>query len=516
MQGISTILLSCLLSLPFLVQLRPYFPNIKQVSQSMLEESMIENIRYNYGNQINIGFSDFELIQAKNREGELQQNYDFTAILLHWKRSDSTKIVVDYLLHSNLFKEIIIWNNNPQINLEKSLFQNYNHSLESIRIINSKENLKDEAKYRACAEAKTMACFYVDDDWDASFYLKSLIADFRADPYVLHSVTDPYTFYTNLMWTYFDSEINLHSGFSWIGCGSIFLREYAQRHLQYLQMYLKNNSNLIHFSDVFFSIWLNDIPSQFNMNIRHLPASKADVPFSSTSSFLNYQYQCSILAIRILEHNLRQNQSNDVKYVEFSRQRHRRFPNYIKSSGGKDEFIFFTNILPMDIERIPFNISKDFERGSRNNLPKGSNVSFFVSHTTLNAVDNDPKTCWRPGRNVHRGEFFAIDFLYIRTNLSFSITIAHGQELQNSLDLNLSFDGVWWIAYRSLNGITIRHQNLTSNIEQYKIVFNSTEFNTGFHSFRYIAFNASKLSPWDEFQVCDVQTMAHLIPTPLQ
>ncbi|CAF4114441.1 unnamed protein product, partial [Rotaria magnacalcarata] len=452
----------------------------------------------------------------KNREGELQQNYDFTAILLHWKRSDSTKIVVDYLLHSNLFKEIIIWNNNPQINLEKSLFQNYNHSLESIRIINSKENLKDEAKYRACAEAKTMACFYVDDDWDASFYLKSLIADFRADPYVLHSVTDPYTFYTNLMWTYFDSEINLHSGFSWIGCGSIFLREYAQRHLQYLQMYLKNNSNLMHFSDVFFSIWLNDIPSQFNMNIRHLPGSKADVPFSSTSSFLNYQYQCSILAIRILEHNLRQNQSNDVKYVEFSRQRHRRFPNYIKSSGGKDEFIFFTNILPMDIERIPFNISKDFERGSRNNLPKGSNVSFFVSHTTLNAVDNDPKTCWRPGRNVHRGEFFAIDFLYIRTNLSFSITIAHGQELQNSLDLNLSFDGVWWIAYRSLNGITIRNQNLTSNIEQYKIVFNSTEFNTGFHSFRYIAFNASKLSPWGEFQVCDVQTMAHLIPTPLQ
>ncbi|CAF3585269.1 unnamed protein product [Rotaria socialis] len=516
MQGISTILLSCLLSLPFLVQLRPYFPNIKQMSQSMLEESMNKNIGYNYGDQINIGFSDFELIQAKNREVELQQKYDLTAIVLHWKRSDSTKIVVDYLLHSNLFKEIIIWNNNPQINLEKSLFQNYNHSLESIRIINSKENLKDEAKYRACVEAKTMACFYVDDDWDASSYLKSLVADFRADPYVLHSATDPYTFYTNLMWTYFDSEIDLHSGFSWIGCGSIFLREYAQRHLQYLQMHLKNNSNLMHFSDVFFSIWLNDIPSQFNMNIRHLPASNAGVSFSSMSSFLNNQYQSSILAIRILEHNLRYNQSKDVNHLEFSRRQNRRFSNYIKSSGDKDEFIFFTNILPMDIERIPFSISKDFERGTRNNLPKGTNVSFFLSHTTLNAVDNDPKTCWRPGRNVHRGEFFAIDFLYIRTNLSFSITVAHGQELQNSLDLNLSFDGVWWIAYRSFNGITIRNQNLTSNIQQYKIVFNATEFNTGFHSFRYIAFNSSKLSPCGEFQVCDVQTMAHTTHTPLQ
>ncbi|MCC7159843.1 MAG: hypothetical protein IT281_09915, partial [Ignavibacteria bacterium] len=216
-------------------------------------------------------------------------------------------------------------------------------------------------------------------------------------------------------------------------------------------------------------------------------------------------------AIRILEHNLRQNRSKDVNHVEFPRRQNRRFPNYVKSSDGKDEFIFFTNILPIDIERIPFNISKDFERGSRNNLPRRSNVSFFLSHTTLNAVDNDPKTCWRLGRNVHQGEFFAIDFLYIRTNLSFSMTIAHRQELQNNLDLNLSLDGLWWITYRALTGITIQNQNLTSNMEKYKVVVNSTEFNGGFHSFRYIAFNASKLSSWEEFQICDVQTMTNTI-----
>ncbi|CAF4602270.1 unnamed protein product, partial [Rotaria socialis] len=171
--------------LVFIIQIRLYLSKFELTSPFIETKSVSTTIRYNYVNQINIGFSDFELIQAKNREIELQQKYDLTAVLLHWKRSDSTKFVLDYLLHSNLFKEIIIWNNNPQINLEKSLFQNYNHSLESIRIINSKENLKDEAKYRACVEAKTMACFYVDDDWDASSYLKSLVADFRADPYVL-------------------------------------------------------------------------------------------------------------------------------------------------------------------------------------------------------------------------------------------------------------------------------------------------------------------------------------------
>ncbi|CAF4477840.1 unnamed protein product [Rotaria sp. Silwood2] len=476
---------------------------------------MSDNARYNYGDHINIGFSKFEFLQSKQREIKLEQKYNLTAILLHWKRSASVARAVNYLLDSNLFKEIIIWNNNPDINLHKTIFEKNNHSLDSIRIINSKENLKDEAKYHACAEANTMGCFYADDDWDTSFYLKSLIADFRNDPYILHSVTDPYTFYANLVWTYFDSTINLHAGFSWIGCGSIFLREYAQRHIHYLQFYLKNNRHLVYFSDVFFSIWLNDIPSQFNMNIRNLPASNAGASFSSTSKFLQYQYESSVLAIRILEHNLRQNQSNDTNYIGFSRRQNRRFPYYVKSSSPKDDFIFFTNILPIDIERISFNISKDFERGTRKNLPTGSQVSFFSSYTTLKAVDNDPKTCWRPGRNVSQGEFFALDFLYIRTNLSFSLTIGHAWKIQKNIDINLSFDGLWWITYRSIKGITIKNHNSILNEQQYVIIFNSTEFNAGFRSFRFIAFNSSKISSLGEFQVCDVKIITNTTITTL-
>ncbi|CAF1000345.1 unnamed protein product [Adineta steineri] len=285
-----------------------------------------EQIQSNYDDKnANIGFTEIELLQAKQREIDLIQNYTLSAIVLHWKRSASVARAVNNLVNSKLFKEIVIWNNNPQITLEKTQFQQNTSFLVDIRVINSKENLKDEAKYRACAEANNIACFYADDDWDASFYLKSLIADFRADPYVLHSVTDPGTFYTNLMWSYFDRDINLHTGFSWIGCGSIFLREYAQRHIEYLHTYLKNNR------------------------------------------------------------------------------------------------------------------------------------------------------------------------------------IGHTRELQNNIDMNLSFDGLLWTTYPSKKGITIRSQNSTSNKEQYKIIFNSSQFNLGFRSFRYVAFNASKISYLEELQVCDVK-----------
>ncbi|CAF1185454.1 unnamed protein product [Rotaria magnacalcarata] len=484
-----TIVFKWILALLFFFQLSYYFLKSKNPVPAIPNQFTSKHARYNYGNEINIGFSDFEIVQSKNYEIELEKKYDVTATLLHWKRTKSVKRAVSYLLDFNFFKEIIIWNNNPEINLEKSVLVKNNASFDRIRIINSKENLKDEAKYRVCAEAKTMACFYVDDDWNAAFYLKSLIADFRSDPYVLHSVTEPYTFYTNLVWTYFDKSIDLHTGFSWIGCGSIFLREYAQRHLQYLQVYLKNNRNLVHLSDVFFSIWLNDIPSQFNINIHEFTGSNSGASFSSTSNFFQYQYQSSILAIRILEHNLRYNQSNATNQLGFRRWSNRRFPHYIKSSSLKDDFIFFTNVLPIDIENIPFNISKDFERGTRKNLPRGSSVAFFVSHTTLKVVDNDSKTCWRSGRNARRGEFFAIDFLHIQTNLSFSLTVRHTRELQDNLDFNLSLDGLWWITYRSLNGIKRKSQNSTSDEHQHVIVFNATEFNAGFHSFRYVAFN---------------------------
>ncbi|CAF4704083.1 unnamed protein product, partial [Rotaria magnacalcarata] len=64
---------------------------------------------------------------------------------------------------------------------------------------------------------------------------------------------------------------DLHAGFSWIGCGSLFLREHAQRHHQLLRMNLRNNPELFAFSDLFFSIWLNDIPSQMIVDLVPLP-----------------------------------------------------------------------------------------------------------------------------------------------------------------------------------------------------------------------------------------------------
>ena len=191
---------------------------------------------------INLGFSAFEREQAKLGEKKLHNDYDLTAILVHWKRFDRLERTLQYLLHIDLFKEIIIWNNKPQIQLTNDQFTQHNQSHQFIRIVNTKENLKNQAKYHACVQAKTHACFYINDHYNVAHYLKSLIASFRSDPNLLHVVTDAYTFHTNLVQTDSNLKINLHVDFSYMEYGSIFLRKHAQQHLQLMHRVFHNHT----------------------------------------------------------------------------------------------------------------------------------------------------------------------------------------------------------------------------------------------------------------------------------
>ncbi|CAF2597816.1 unnamed protein product [Rotaria sp. Silwood2] len=464
-------------------------------------DNNISNNNTNYFIDTNAIFD--ALIQARSLEAELEQRYQLTAIILHWKRLSRAQLTVQYYLNTDFFKEIIVWNNNPQINLTVNEFLTNNQSHNLVRIINSKENLKDEAKYRACTEAKTHVCFYADDDWDVFHYMNTLIASFRSDPNLLHSATNVVTYYNNMLWTFMDSRIDLHTGFSWIGCGSVFLREHAQRHLQLLTMNLKTNQELFAFSDLFFSIWLNDIPSQMVVNLRALPTNvnETDIPFSSTNSFYDFQHTSSVLAIRKLEYSLRLNQSK--RSISFPRQQYRRFPYCVKSPSSKDDFIFYSNILPVDIEHIPFDITRDAERGTYRNVPGGPNYTHFVDYNTLKAVDNDETTCWRPLGLVKKGDFFAIDFLRIQTDIIFSLTIGHSEKVQNSLKMRISFDGMWWLSHESLKGITTDINR--KPIAKFKrLVIDSRQFPPELQSFRYVAFNATHALD-EAFQVCDVQ-----------
>ncbi|CAF0886660.1 unnamed protein product [Adineta ricciae] len=451
------------------------------------------------------GFSNYEILSELHQHRQLKERYQLTGIILHWQRLTGVRDLLRTMLDfDDLFVHIIIWNNNPKKNL--TVADLLVESSDRIEIVNSPENIKDQAKYRACQLAKTNACFYADDDWDVRMYVRSLYSSFLLEPTILHAMTDQFTYFTNVMWTFFDTQIDLHTGFSWIGCGSIFSRENAIRHLGYLDYFLdsEENRDLARQGDQFFSIWMNQIPAQFNGRLIHSDEG-------AMSSFENYdfdmiQHRASILSIEILEKTLRFSPQSKI----FERKRATNsLVTYTKSPCSyNDRFIFFTNCLPIDdVEEIPFNITTDIKRGTRSNLPNEPTCpyryehKFFENFSTANAVDNNTETCWKTRHPVERGDFYGLDFqtIQISGDLAFTIEYSHRKSLQKRLQISISLDGYRWLTLPAHNRLGITYK------KRKKIVYFRTQlFPDGFRMFRFIKF-MSLTEEEDSFHICEVR-----------
>jgi glycosyltransferase involved in cell wall biosynthesis len=77
-----------------------------------------------------------------------------SAILLSWKRPTNMPRIVNEILSVPFVKEIIIWNNNPEIQLEFS----------NCKVINSSHNFMPFARYSAAMLASEKTILFQDDD----------------------------------------------------------------------------------------------------------------------------------------------------------------------------------------------------------------------------------------------------------------------------------------------------------------------------------------------------------------
>lgn len=196
---------------------------------------------FDHDDSINIGFSFFEFEQAKHRDKVAIAQYDLTAIMLYRNESEDIEKALEYLVKSNVFKEIIVWNDNTQTNFTIDQLIKNTGSGASIRLIHSKQNIRSLGKYYACLESITRACFYVDHQWKSFPHLKSMASSFRSAPYLLHSITDFPTFYRHLIFTYSVNRSDFYSEKLVNSRGRVFLREYAQRYIHILNKHLEIN-----------------------------------------------------------------------------------------------------------------------------------------------------------------------------------------------------------------------------------------------------------------------------------
>ncbi len=280
---------------------------------------------------------------------------------------------VRQLERTSWVREILVWNNNPDVPLDLAFFGNCSVAL---RVHNSPVNFQDEAKYRACAMASHAVCFYQDDDWDTGSYLDGLWHSFLSEPDHLHTVTDARTAWSNWHWTFYDAALGLHTGHAWIGCGAMFRRALAEEFLQQLHaMYVPPEHRAM--ADCFFSLWQNRFPRMLVQRIvsrepvdaspappgllsallRRVfpPKAEAPVAFSSQPGFMERQIRSQIYGIE----TVRQRLAGGQRWGSADTQSRWAYG---------DGFLFLAAVGPVDVLR-PLSWPAEYDRGTPVHTP---------------------------------------------------------------------------------------------------------------------------------------------------
>ena len=292
---------------------------------------------------------------------------NISAIVLNWKRPDNLNKIINYLAKREYINEIIIWNNSAE-----SFVAKLNDS--RIRVVNSEQNLRDEAKYLACSEAKNEYCYYQDDDWYTDNYIDMLYHSFSQNPDHIHTTSSASILAENKLHSYYNADKKIHAEFSWIGCGSIFKRSIAQDFLAFIRSSFDQTSREM--ADRVFTLYHNQPTVQLEVALVPLNQRNA---YSHQPQFLDNRRKVSIHIHQMLL------QRGSVE---------KSLPRYIFRSIHKDVALF-TSFPPIKYpyKEIPYKGKSDYENRRVADI-KDDSFHMYLENSYIRALGPDPSRRW--------------------------------------------------------------------------------------------------------------------------
>lgn len=300
-----------------------------------------------------------------------------TAILIGWQRLDNLPKITAYLTTKPWIEEIIVWNNGHGVLPALPA---------KARIVVPQANLRDFSKYQACTAAATAFCFYQDDDFDTSKYIDNLWDAAMAHPQTITSATDTFTWSTNEFWSVFDDKLGLHAQFSWIGCGAMFPRALAMRHLKIMHEFFTPAEQGI--ADVAFAWATNQVPvQQLQVQTVSLNSARHSVAYSSQISNVEF-------------HDMR------VKTLKALPRIVAKFPLPWTGRKAPSSLCYFVaagnhialcaSWRPYPTHSVPFNINStsDLNKRTRMHLYR-TETKAHRAHPFLDALDGNSATWWQ-------------------------------------------------------------------------------------------------------------------------
>ncbi|KNC47458.1 uncharacterized protein AMSG_02475 [Thecamonas trahens ATCC 50062] len=347
--------------------------------------------------------------------------------MLNWKRLDNLRVIMQNLREAGHYSEFVVWNNNPDTVLNEELI--FGERIpERVVVVNSVDNLKDFGKYLGCQRAVAEICYMQDDDWDSSSYRVSLLYSFLGQPGVEHGVTNARTFMQNMAWTCYNAAARIHAGFMWGGCGSVFSRDAAVRHIGLINSLLPVEFKYI--SDLFFPLWYNQPPIVYTLPLDQGELDTNDA-ISEQEGFSEFMYEAGILAMDRLW-------TADESIFRSRKRMKRQITHAIRTDDGG---MFLTNTgVNREFELETCTLEDDAERFTLDRTPCTDSRrhcgvrNHYFAHPPMFAIDGDPKTCYEAAVAPGRPAFFGFDLLAPHKGVTIRASIgAYGKGARDAL-----------------------------------------------------------------------------------
>ncbi|CAB4417263.1 unnamed protein product [Rhizophagus irregularis] len=296
-------------------------------------------------------------------------------------------MILKPLAESDTLTKILVWNNNNKTRIYSKDFKLNNSDVE-LNVFNSEENLHDLSKYTTCSMAKYDYCYFQDDDW-LNLYMDSLYTNFLENPNLIHSNSMPVIYLESRRWMFANVDKNLHTGFTWLGCGSFVSRAKVQRFLGQLGS-ISLIKDRLKLADRYFTLWTNQYPYQLSN-----PLTPLDQKDGWGVDQWNMVYNNILDATQKLYTALAVKSNSEF----FAREEEKPYYNdrIIRAPCLNDKCLFLTNIDPFPHpSRVYYanNITHVRDQESKFNKLDFPSKFFWNNYAYHYAVDSDEKTCW--------------------------------------------------------------------------------------------------------------------------
>ncbi|CAG8507509.1 3144_t:CDS:2 [Paraglomus occultum] len=411
-----------------------------------------------------------------------------TAVLLGWKRLEGLQIIVSYISKYPFIKEIIrdFTLNNTDVVLH---------------VFNSDENLHDLSKYTTCAMATYDYCYFQDDDW-LNLYMDSIYSNFLRSPNLIHSNTMPIIHLEHRRWTFTNADKKLHTGFTWLGCGSFVPRAKVQQFLRQVGSTAMPKDRL-RLLDMYFSLWTNQYPYQLSNPLTPLEQEGA---WSTGVDQWAIVYANILDAVQRLFKALAVNTGSEYYVRDEERPM---FNNRdVRAPCTNDKCLFLTNIDPFPSPRSVYyanNITHVHEQEARFNRLNFPSNDFWDKHAYHTAVDTNVNTCWNSFKNPKSGDYFGLQFVVPRKFNKITLTSSKDiSKYDASFNIHISDNGRVWKTCNRRNLTDKENEEYLSNSQINSITIYFDCGTKGEEPTKFVKISTSRNFP-EPLEICSIK-----------